>query len=303
MRHIFRNFAYLASAIFVTSMAQAQVAQITLDSAVPEENAQERINYSGKLRMLSQRIPSATCHVQRGIEVEAATALLEDATAEFGQILSALEIGDIDLNIIEPETRRKSLARIHELREKWEPFRDAADAVVAGAATDAQVSYLLNESVSVLEAAQLVVEELVQQYSNPNAVTQASLMLIDVSGRQRMLTQKMSKQACMIGSNYETDDTRSSLDGTARIFEASLQALRFGMPEVGIGQPPNSEIADGLIGVLEDWTSVKSLISEVQTDGILASEDRAIAFTALNTTMVNMNKVVGMYTGAVGPSS
>ena len=164
MRHIFTKFAYLAPAIFVASMVQAQVAQVTQASIPPEETAQERINYSGKLRMLSQRIPSATCHLRRGIEVEAATKLLEDATAEFAQILSALEIGDTDLNIIEPETRRKSLARIHELREKWDPFRDAADAVVVGTATDVQVSFVLNESLSVLEAAQLVVEELVKQY-------------------------------------------------------------------------------------------------------------------------------------------
>ena len=128
-------------------------------------------------------------------------------------------------------------------------------------------------------------------------------MLIDVSGRQRMLTQKMSKQSCMIGSDYETNDTRSSLDGTARIFEASLQALRFGMPEVGIGPPPTADISVGLMGVLDDWASVKPLISEVLTEGELATEDRAIAFSALNMTMVNMNKVVGMYAGAVGPGS
>ena len=77
-----------------------------------EENAEERINYSGKLRMLSQRIPSAACHLSRGIDVEGARALLRAAPAEFEQILTALEFGgDTELNIKHPETRRKSISK------------------------------------------------------------------------------------------------------------------------------------------------------------------------------------------------
>ncbi|MEJ8560111.1 type IV pili methyl-accepting chemotaxis transducer N-terminal domain-containing protein [Yoonia sp. GPGPB17] len=268
-----------------------------------EENAQERINFSGELRMLSQRIPSAACHLDRGIAVESARALLEGATAEFEQILAALEFGDEDLNIIMPETRRKSLARIHELRALWGPFKAAADVVVAGTESEAAINYLLNENLAVLSAAQLVVEELVKQYSNPNAATRASLMLIDISGRQRMLTQKMSKETCTITGTHHIAETLEALGETARIFEASLHALRFGMPSVGVGPPPTAEISAGLAGVLEDWDAVKPFATEVLAGGDLDNDDHARKFMMLNITMSNMNTVVGMYTGAARPNS
>ncbi len=303
-----KKMKLLAAAIPFALMAttlpiHAQSSQDASITAVVEENAQERINLSGKLRMLSQRIPAAACHVNEGIAVDNASALLESATAEFEQILLALEFGDEDLNILMPETRRKSLERIHALRDIWIPFKTAADAAISGSASDADIDLLMTENLKVLSAAQLVVEELVKQYANPNAATRASLMLIDISGRQRMLTQKMSKETCMIAAGHDATNTIESLTGTAQIFEASLEALRFGMPAVGIGPPPNPEIANGLQGVLDDWTSVAPLISDVVAGDTLDAGTHAIKFDALNITMANMNTVVGMYAGAANPNS
>lgn len=305
MRSTFKQLAIVVPALLMiaTTPLHADDAMVQAISVTQEENAQERINFSGKLRMLSQRIPSAACHFNRGIETAGAGALLDGATAEFEQILTALEFGDEDLNVINPETRRKTLASIHALRELWEPFKAAADAVTAGTAGEAEFDYLLNQNMAVLGAAQLLVEELVKQYSNPNAATRSSLMLIDISGRQRMLTQKMSKETCIIGSAYQTPETRSNLEGTTQIFEASLEALRFGMPAVGIGPPPNPEIAQALDDVLENWTRVKPLIMEVTVSGALDDADHAVKFVGLNATMANMNTVVGMYAGAAQPNS
>ena len=280
--------------------ALGQVTEQSQVSLEDQENAQERINFSGKLRMLSQRIPSAACHLSRGIDTDGSKALLVGAAAEFEKILTALEFGDTDLNIQNAETRRMTLAKIHELHEKWTPLKNAADAVAGGTATDAEFSYILTENMPVLAAAQLVVEELVQQYSNPNAVTRASLMLVDISGRQRMLTQKVSKETCILGGDNQTPETLSDIEGTIRIFEASLEALRFGMPAVGVGPPPNPEISAGLEGVLADWQSVRPLLSDILAGDALSDAANVQKFQGLNTTMANMNTVVGMYGQAAG---
>lgn len=263
------------------------------------ENAKERINHSGRLRMLSQRIPSAACHLDRRIEIDAARTLLAGAAADFDRILDALEFGgDEGLNILAPETRRRTLLRISELRALWEPLRVAAEALVDGGGSDADIELLLTQNLSVLQAAQLLVEELVKQYANPNATTQASLFLIDISGRQRMLTQKASKEACMLDSRFATESTASDLAGTVGIFEASLAALRFGMPEVGILPPPNDAISEGLDGVLNDWNAVKPYLDELAEGGAIDDDARAVKFTQLNTTMANMNTVVDLYTAS-----
>ena len=45
--------------------------------------------------------------------------------------------------------------------------------------------------------------------------------VLDVAGRQRMLTQKMSKEAAFIGLNINKDATLSALSATFLLFEAS----------------------------------------------------------------------------------
>jgi hypothetical protein len=245
-------------------------------------------------------VPSAACHFARGIDVEGSAALLVGATAEFEKILLGLEFGDADLNIQQPETNRRTLVLIAELRSRWEPLKAAAEAVANGTATEADRNYVLNENIAVLQAAQLLVERLVQQYSNPNATTFAALVLVDISGRQRMLTQKMSKESCILEGDFETAVTVDDLSGTMRIFENSLGALRNGMPEVGVRPPPNETISTGLDGVLNDWNSAKPFVEDVLASNVLSDDDNMLKFQRLNVTMANMNTVVGMYVDAAG---
>ena len=230
---MFKQMRSLAALIAVgltaaAAPAIAEDAKILQTALVAEDNAEQRINFSGKLRMLSQRIPSAACHLSRGIDVEGSSALMVAAPAEFEKILTALEFGDPDLNIMRAEEKRKTLFKIHELRKRWEPMKAAAGAVAAGTATDDEINYILSNNMAVLAAAQSLVSELVKQYSNPNAVPFADLMLVDISGRQRMLTQKMSKESCIMATMHKTPNTLNDLQGTMQIFEASLDALRFG---------------------------------------------------------------------------
>lgn len=301
------NLRSLAAVVAVSVVAAATPATASDTRVVPtalagEDNAEQRINFSGKLRMLSQRIPSAACHLSRGIDTEGAGKLLVAAPAEFEKILTALEFGDPDLNIQNAETKKKTIFRIHELREKWEPLKAAADAIAAGTGTDADVNYILTHNMEVLGAAQNLVSTLVKQYSNPNAVPFASLMLVDISGRQRMLTQKMSKESCMMATPHKSDSTIDDLAGTMQIFEASLEALRFGMAEVGINPPPNGQISEGLNVVVSDWSGVKPAIEAVLAGAELGDDTEATKFQGLNTTMANMNKVVGMYAAASKPA-
>ncbi|MEO1640816.1 MAG: type IV pili methyl-accepting chemotaxis transducer N-terminal domain-containing protein [Pseudomonadota bacterium] len=271
---------------------------VNFSVASEETNAQERINFSGKLRMLSQRIPSAACHLDQGIDVDGATTLLIGATAEFEKILTALENGDPELNIINPETNRRALMRIAALRAEWEPLKAAAEAIIAENANADDVAFILNENLPVLSAAQLLVEQLVRQYSNPNDATAASLMLIDISGRQRMLTQKMSKESCMLDIAENTDVVLEDLEGTMRIFEASLEALQFGLPQVGILPPPNSAIATGLGEVGREWSVARPQLVNLMAGEVLDPDAQVVKFQALNTTMATMNRVVGMYAEA-----
>ncbi len=292
------TFLVMSSTVLATGMDQE-----ARTAATYGDNAEERINYSGKLRMLSQRIPSAACHLSRGIDVDGSSKLLTAAPVEFEKILNALEFGDAELNIHAPEKRRKTLMRIHTLRAAWEPMKAAAGRISDGTGTEEDVNLVLTQNMAVLGAAVQLVPELVKQYSNPNAVPYADLLLIDISGRQRMLTQKMSKESCILGTDHQTADTRPDLEKTMRIFEASLEALRHGKPELGLKAPPNHEISDGLDVVHYDWHNVKPLLDTVLAGQSLEGATDKAKFQRLNTTMSNMNDVVGLYTRAAKPQA
>ena len=284
----------------IAASDQTGGASIIPAAFIEDVGSTERINFSGKLRMLSQRIPAAACHLANGVDTDGARALLTGAKTEFGTILNALEFGDEKLNVKGAETRRKTLAQIHDLRGKWEPFSATVDQVLAGNASDEDVKMVLKDSMSVLDSAKLLVSEISGQYSNPAEMTQAAAMVIDIAGRQRMLTQKMSKESCAAWSGF-SPSAADDLAGTMQVFEASLKALTYGMPDAGIKVPPTAEIAEGLAVVNKDWNGVKDMLVSISAGNIPAPDAAADVFQRLNTTMADMNKVVGLYTAAEKP--
>lgn len=273
----------------------------TATSMASADNAQERIDNAGKLRMLSQQIPAAACNLNQGVATDTAGALLATSVSKFDTILAALEFGDPALNINAPETRRKTLAALQEVRDAWQPLQVAASAMTQGTATDSDVATVLSENIPVLMTTKNMLVELTEQYSNPNDVTRASLMMIDIAGRQLMLTQQMAKDACILASNPDAEDARAELQSMTGIFEASLEALRFGMPAAGINAPPNPEISQGLQAVLDAWTAVKPRIASVIAGEQLDAADNAAIFEGLNATLNQMDPVVTLYVAAAAP--
>lgn len=284
------------SAFAMTALPAASNELINASATVQNDGAEARINLSGKLRMLSQRVPSAACHLASGIDPEGAKQLLTAASAEFEQILTGLEFGDDNLKIYGSEERRKTLAVIHDLRSKWDPVKDAAAQMVSGDLSEDNVNTIINQNMNILGTAKLLVAELVAQYSNPTAMLQADAMLIDIAGRQRMLTQKISKESCMISAGYASADTQSDLEGTIQMFEVSLLALTEGMKEAGINPPPSHQISEGLRHVKIEYDQAKPMLSAILSGHNPTDDDRASKFKVLNTTMGKLNEVVIMYT-------
>ncbi len=291
--------AVCATVACLTTVAAPTFAEETVyvkASLVNEASGQERINFSGKLRMLSQRIAASSCHLMEGAAAEEAGKLLVAATVEFDKILGALEFGDEDLNVIGAEHRRKTLARVEGVKDAWAPIKAAASAMASGDLTEGNLKVILDGNMPLLAAAQALVTEIVGQYSNPNEMVQADAVAIDVAGRQRMLTQKMSKEACILASGHGNAGTQDDLTKTMQLFEASLYALTSGMPGAGIQAAPTLTIKDGLGTVSEDWDNVKPVLTTILSGDNVPAEMEATKFTLLNKTMVDMNKVVGMYT-------
>lgn len=291
----------LAATVTGLALMAAPVVAETPTQVAFEENdgGPARINFSGKLRMLSQMIPAAACQAAGGYDPEYALGILGGATSEFDRIINALEFGDVDLGIPTDEQRRLTLAAIQDVRDNFVPIHALADDTIAGSVSDQQLGDALPHSMQLLGAAKSLVVEEVAQYSNPADMVQAESFLIDMAGRQRMLIQMMSKTACLAMTDYSADASRDGLASTMNTFGTTLGALQSGMESVGIRKPPTPAIEQGLAGVAEEWNAVQPFLNDVLEGNAIDDAAAADAFKALNTMMRNMNTVVGMYSDAV----
>lgn len=286
------------AAIMATSLSTLAFAGETTVQKVgliEDVGGQERIDMSGKLRMLSQRIAASACHLSEGVDKDATAAMLQSSAQEFDKILNALEHGDDSLNIKGAETKRKTLAKIEAVKERWAPLKEAALAMASGDLSEGNVNTVLDGNLALLGAAVELVPAIVGEYSNPAEIIQADAILIDIAGRQRMLTQRISKQACLLASHHANDGTAEKLQKDISIFEASLNALRKGMPQSGIKAPPTIEIKDELEVVYKTWLGLKPELDKVLSGQEVSQEEETKKFHDLNKTMAEMNKVVGMY--------
>jgi hypothetical protein len=245
--------------------------------------------------MLSQQVSAAGCQLSTDIDADVARGVLTEAVTEFQSILEALEFGDADRNIQGAETRRKTIADIAAVQEVWAPFKDAADAMISGDVSDANLQMLLDQDAAVLEAANSLVIEVTSQYSNPAVLVKADAFLINIAGRQRMLIQQMSKDSCVLGMNPATQEASEALKSAMQMFTTSLDALQNGLPSAGIRRPPTPAIGEGLAEVLVNWNDVKPLLDSMLAGTSLDADTTARKFQDFNAMMATMNNVVGMY--------
>ena len=120
-------------------------------------------------------------------------------------------------------------------------------------------------------------------------------LALNVSGRQRMLTQKASKEFCLIAFGHDVEQNREALKGTVALFEKSLAALMDGDDDLGLPEAPTDEIYDQLELVNGLWEPLSVVFKKVAAGENPSGEDLTTIATGNNPALFEMNKAVGMY--------
>lgn len=282
----------LSSSAAIAGQTEAKVEKAAF---VEDVGASERINFSGKLRMLSQRVPAAACYAHKGVEVEKSAKVLQDATVEFDKIIKALEFGDESLGIRGVEEDRKVLAGLKKMHEIWDPLHEDINHVVNNGGSDADVVHLADDSAPLLAVAKKLVSELVNEYADPTALLQADAITIDIAGRQRMLAQRISKNICLVSSGLNVEVAMKEVEQARAMYDASVNALRHGMPDAGIIQSKNPVILEGLDDILKDWAAIQPIIQATAAGETVSNDDLAMTFNLMNGLTGKMNRLVGIY--------
>ncbi len=125
--------------------------------------------------------------------------------------------------------------------------------------------------------------------------------VINVAGRQRMFSQKMSKEVLAIQAGLDAEANSKALANTAALFERSHRALRQGDQELRI--PPTTEpaIAAQLQTVDGIWKEFGQAVQQILTatdqgEAFQAAADKILATNG--SLLAEMNKAVGLYEAA-----
>ncbi len=259
-------------------------------------DSSDRIDLANQLPMLSQRVAASACALTSDIEPDMSLAILEKSYHEFERIVIALRDGDAALNVPEPETRRITIKEINDVWQAWGPTHDAILEILEDH-HDVDAAHRIDDhNMEILDLTSILASDISSQYTHPYEVTQSNAMLITIAGRQRMLTQKMIKDACEIWTHYHEEEGRADLIKTMDIFEKSLVALRDGMPDVGIKPAPTPEIRADLDSLLSRWSIIKGNQLILIDGGELDEAGKTEIFHDLNLELAELNLLVKHYT-------
>ncbi|MBM7067984.1 type IV pili methyl-accepting chemotaxis transducer N-terminal domain-containing protein [Actibacterium sp. 188UL27-1] len=293
-----------AGAAFATTATSAAAVSPSGSTAAIQANTSrkqsiggsERVDYSGRLHMLSQRVAASACMLKANQNPDISRGLMAGSASEVDRILDALEFGSARLKIVGAETRKKTLQTIHSFRDQWSPVRAAITDILENGVSDTQMATIENANITLLETATLLVSEISGQYSDPAELLQVDAIMVDISGRQRMRTQKMLKEACEIWNGTSDQITQEDFLETMDLFDVSLNALRDGMPDAGVSPAPTPKIREKLDGIWSEWQEIKAVLNKVPEAGELPADVKTALYLQMNNALIETNDVVSLYT-------
>ncbi|MEO8411263.1 MAG: type IV pili methyl-accepting chemotaxis transducer N-terminal domain-containing protein, partial [Propionivibrio sp.] len=142
------------------------------------------------------------------------------------------------------------------VRELWDPFHALAQQVIAGGKVDvAQVADLNQPLLKHMNTAVRLYEKAATESTGKSAG-----VVINLAGKQRMLSQEMSKEILLVALAHDADNNRSNVRNTASLFERTLKGLKDGDADLQLPPTTDAAIRAQLDKVEALWQQFKPLV-------------------------------------------
>jgi methyl-accepting chemotaxis protein len=115
--------------------------------------------------------------------------------------------------------------------------------------------------------------------------------IINLAGRQRMLTQKMTKEVMFIENGL---NVRDDIEGTKKLFDTTLKGLINGNEEMGLPPAKTEKIRDQLKKVESLWSGFQSTINAASNGGLSGEAQQKDLYKMSLTILEEINKGVKM---------
>lgn len=257
------------------------------------------LNLSGKQRMLTQKMSKEMMLIALNHEVDTNLKNLAATSSLFDRTLKGLRDGDVDLRLPTTVSKRiiKQLDKIN--TNHWQDFYGLVQAVpVAKKVSKEQVALLAETNLPLLTQMNKCVKLYEKDAAKAGLKSDPGLAVtINLSGKQRMLTQKMSKEFLLIAYGHQVEDNKLNLLETATLFDRTLRGLLDGDEILDLPSTKNEDIRKQLMVVMDLWKSFKPIVDvavDPKTTSISQEQISTLAKSNLPL-LKEMNKAVGMY--------
>ncbi len=231
-----------------------------------EYSMAEAINEAGRQRMLTQRILKAYAQIGLGIQREDSRKELRYSIELFDSQLERLKGLPLD-------DRTRSVLRGVEF--EWQPYKAMAQSGV----TREKALRMLALSDELLHRSHRFVLALQDQAETEAAVA------INVSGRQRMLSQRLAKFYLLTSWGVQTVSMRSEADSARSEFEGALKQLRLLPVHTG-------EIQQQLDSIELEWQWFRSALDQSDDERfdlvVLGASDKLLESLEMLTALYEM---------------
>ena len=273
--------------VIVVMLLGALVTPLT-GNAEPPLTLVAAINTAGLQRMLTQRIGKAYSQIGIGANPESSHQELQESVASFDENLAALEefasslqqlqksITSFDRTLVEPKeytTTQSVIIALKQVRNLWTPVR----AVATGSVNLYGAKLVAYWNDDLLHATHKVTQLLQDVSNDPPA------RLVNISGRLRMLSQRMAKLYMLQVWGINTLTVQDELEAARNSFTRSFAIL--------LATPENTDaIQHRLDVVARDWMWFRKAMNMVDTDPF----PETVANVS-ETILVNMHEITRMY--------
>ena len=217
----------------------------------------KRINRSGKQRMLTQRMSKLALLISLNIDKKVKQKNLLKFADMYDVTLKEFKKGD-DAFDFSKENNIKIGKQIVIVEKLWKEFLENIQLVAHEKdKNDKALNYIIANNVGLLKESNSLVSLYENANRSQNYMEKAMVNIVNVAGRQRMLTQKMTKEKllCLKGEK----GNRKALIATIKLFDDSLHNLMNGSVNERLPKPSNKKIKDQLLIVKKLWDELKPL--------------------------------------------
>jgi hypothetical protein len=256
-----------------------------------------KINLAGRQRMLVQRMGKSACFASQNVDVAMHRQELAESQDLFESTLKALKFGSAELGLA-PESDDGVLRQLQAVEQFWTSYDRVLRTMLSS--DTFKIDQLHELGLQLVEQANFAVTAIEAKYEGAGLIEASMAGAINLWGRQRMLSQKMTFEYCLLFASIKTEEVQPYLIGSMALFDSKHEELdadfsRIKSPKLTL---ENLQSQWNRIGL--NWTLLKTHLERALGTAKISSEDALQVSRISRQLLAEINQGVERYAQAVG---